>query len=113
MIIENYKPIHKGVIIATFNLKIPKWGNFLIKGITLFEKNGGRWISFPSQAYTNQQGEKKYSSHCYFEDKDMHVKFQEIVMEAIKSHLEKNPSLKNAPKIQEKEAYPESNGVPF
>ncbi len=116
MIIENFKPVYKGIILATFNLKVPKWGNFVIRGLTLWEKNGARWFSFPSQSFNNQAGEKKYAPHCLFEDKDMHIKFQELVMAAIKDFLDKNPSMRQAPVHKETQAMPQvpdQEGVPF
>lgn len=96
--IQNYKPVNKGVVIATFNAKIQKWGDFIIRDLTLFEKNGSRWVSMPSKQYTNQAGEKKYFSYCLFENPDVAKKFNEKILEEVKILLMKNPSLGQAPK---------------
>ncbi len=90
MIIEHYKSINKGAVLGSFNIKVEKWGNFIIRDCTHFNKNGAEWISFPSKQYKTESGETKYFSYCLFEDKDVSQKFQNLVMLSLKSYLEKN-----------------------
>jgi len=100
--IINYKPVLNSVCLARFSIKIPKWGNFLIKDISLFSKNNHRWISFPSRSY-EEDGKKKYFQYNGFEDLQMMQSFQEKVLKALDEYT------KNLSANDEKE----NNGVPF
>jgi hypothetical protein len=68
--IINYKEINKGALKATCDVKMVKWGNFIIRGLAIFEKDGSRWVSFPSKEY-EKDGKKKWFPHCYFETDNM------------------------------------------
>jgi len=90
MEILKHKPINKGSISALISIKIPKWGDFVIKEIVIFEKNGGRWISFPQRTY-EKNGEKKYYSLNSFSSGEVFDKFQKQVLQALDEYLKKNP----------------------
>lgn len=70
MEITEFKPLNKGFLEAQVSLKIPKWGNFFIKGVKVFEKEGSRWITFPSHEY-EKDGKKKFYPYCGFETNEM------------------------------------------
>lgn len=86
--ILSFRPHHKGNLIGFVNIKIPKWGNFIIKDISLFEKNEGRWLNFPSRSY-EENGEKKYSYYNCFEDQTMKSNFDHEVFKALDLYLQK------------------------
>lgn len=96
MEIMKYKPVGKGSLVATFNLKIPKWGNFIINEMKYFNKNGQRWIAFPSKEY-EKEGEKKYYHLNNFEAPEMQEKFRDQVIKAIDDYLIKNPTPPSSP----------------
>lgn len=105
MEITQYKAVNKGPLIATINLKLPKWGGFIIRDIMYFKKADSRWISFPSRQY-EAEGVKKYYSYCMFEDREQMNIFQIKVIEAIDQYILANP--------EQKEALPaESGECPF
>lgn len=56
---------------------VDKW-DLEINGITLFEKDGKRWINFPSKEYM-KDGQKKYAPTFRFRDKKNFEKFCEVV----------------------------------
>jgi len=90
MIIENFKVINKGAVKAHFDLKITKWGNFIIHGMVLFEKNGHKWINFPSFSIADKEtGKMKYLSHCHFESRETNDAFSEKLMPLIQEELRK------------------------
>lgn len=87
MEILNYKHLNKGVVQATFTLKIPKWGDFLIKEMTLMEKGEMRWVNFPQRPYETESGEKKYYAYVGFENFDITKKFQAEVLKVVDAFL--------------------------
>ena len=84
--ITKYKPIDKGTIFASFDIKIPKWGNFFIREILYFKKENQRWISFPSKQY-EKEGEKKYYPYNGFDDGAMTKAFQDKVFDALDKYI--------------------------
>lgn len=91
MQIKNLKPINKGFLVCSFDLVIPKWGNFVIHGCTLFTKNDRKWFTFPSFAIDDREtpGNKKYLSHCRFEEKETMDAFSLKVIPLVECELEK------------------------
>lgn len=68
---------------------IPKWGNFWIRGLKLFEKDGSRWIAFPSEN-VEQEGKKSYYSWAGFESKETFEAFRKEVMKALSEYTTDN-----------------------
>ena len=93
MKISHYKAIGKGAMVASFNLTLPKMGDFQIRGITLFESNGKRWITMPSRAYDDpaDPSKKKYFAYVGFEDRAVNQKFQDSVMKVLDEHIKTLP----------------------
>lgn len=75
----------KGSLLATINIKLPKMKNFVINNITVWEKNGKRWISMPSREYESE-GKKKFFAHCRFEDRDLNDQFQNAILDAFEQY---------------------------
>jgi len=91
--IQNYKHLGKGYLQGTCDIKIPLWGNFIIYGISIFEKDGKKWISFPSREY-EKEGQKKWFQHCRFESENMSEAFRnEFFKELDKYQKANNPSV--------------------
>lgn len=87
--ILNYKPIPNSLKVASFTVKIPKWGNFLIRDCCLFKKDNQKWVSFPSRPY-EVEGKKKYFSFVGFEDLKMLKDFQDKIMQALEPYIVEN-----------------------
>lgn len=68
--ILNFKSINKGHILGTCDIRLPKWGNFMIYKLTIFEKNENRWVSFPSEKFI-KDGQKYYIALCRFESPNL------------------------------------------
>lgn len=77
-----YKPINKGTLLGYVDLYIPKMG-LEIYGCSFHQKDGRRWINFPSKEYTDEQGEKKYSATVRFREKSQMEDFSRVAKEAI------------------------------
>ncbi len=87
MEIIKFKPIDKGFLKAEIDVKLPKWGNFIIRKIKVFEKDGGKWLSFPSEEY-EKDGKKQYYQLCLFEDKAMLEMFHKHFFMAFEKYLD-------------------------
>jgi len=96
MKIENYKEIRKGSIVSSFNLTLPKWNDFQIRGITLFESNGKRWISMPSRQYDDPAtGKKKYYPYVAFVNRELNDKFNEMIIQTLDEYVKsQSPNVK-------------------
>lgn len=95
--ISKVQMINKGHLVAKCDVRIPTW-KFTIHGVTIFEKNGSRWVSMPSQQY-EKDGQKKFFPHCRFDDMDILEKFQAEVKKLFEAWLSTNAQI---PKVEEK-----------
>ena len=130
MKIIQYKSVDKGATRGYITLFVSKW-QLTIYNITLYEKDGKMWISFPSKSY-EADGKTKYFSFLRFETPEMMTKFQDAVINAWKEQqgtqakLTSTPptankiapktTLQNNPILREsREAYinDERDGLPF
>ncbi|MFO7745451.1 MAG: hypothetical protein R6V36_08710 [Psychroflexus sp.] len=76
-----YTRINKGSCLGLATLFIDKWG-VEITGISLHQKNGKRWISFPAKQY-EKDGQTKYMPYFRFPDKNLYERFCAMAKEAI------------------------------
>jgi hypothetical protein len=86
MNIIDYKPVGKGYLQGTFNLKIEKWGNCIMRDLCFFQKGDRKWITLPSRQY-EENGEKKFFPLITFEDAKMLSTFQRQVLTALEIHI--------------------------
>lgn len=89
-----FKHVGKGVLVASFNIFVPKWG-VEIFDMSLCMKDGKRWINFPQSTY-EKDGEKKYWPYVKFRDKAHHELFQEKVKQAIDKYCESQNSISSS-----------------
>lgn len=83
--------------VALINIIIPKWADFFIEDIKVFQKNGHYWIKFPERSEKNEQsGEIKYFPRSGFHSKDIHEKFEKQVLSAIDDYVKKNQNIGNS-----------------
>ena len=76
-----FKAKNSGALQGFADIYIPKWG-VEIFGVSLFMKNGHRWVSFPSRESV-VDGEKKYWPYLRFKEKGHMDVFAKKVMDAI------------------------------
>ena len=57
--VSNAKVLRKNTLIGCFDLQMPS--GLIVRGAMLFEKNGKRWIGFPSREWVKSDGTKSYS----------------------------------------------------
>jgi len=79
--------VNKGHLVGFAELYIPRW-KAIIKGVKLYEKDGARWVSMPSEKYTDKEGNDRYSPIIKFTEQDVTDKFCEQAKQAIDAWIE-------------------------
>jgi hypothetical protein len=88
-----YKPYHKGHLLGFADIFVPKWG-VEIYGLTLYEKDGRKWVNFPSRSY-EKDGEKKNAPYFRFPESEHYTLFCSQVREAIGEKIQDQQGEKN------------------
>jgi len=76
--ITNAKRIDKNTLVGKFDLEMPS--GLKISGMMLFEKDGKRWVNFPSREWVGDDGAKQYSPFLEFASKEARGRFQTAVL---------------------------------
>jgi len=87
MEISNLRKINKGSLIASFDVVFPKWAQFTIHDCKLFEKEGKRWISFPSIPF-EKDGKTMYKKTISFEE-EAYKKIQFTLKNLVEDEMHK------------------------
>lgn len=111
MEIVDYKEINKNCLQGFFDLKIEKWGNFIIRELAIFNKGNERWIAYPSKKYESA-GKTKYYSFVTFEDPAFDKKFKEDVMNCLDKYLKTKQTNNKIDNIKDSNI-PEQDELPF
>ena len=77
-IVSNPKPLRKNSLLGFFDLQMPS--GLIVRGAMLFEKEGKRWIGFPSKEWVKSDGTKSYSPLLEFASKEIGEKFRKLVL---------------------------------
>lgn len=100
MKVLEYKQINKGSLLGSMSMQFEEWGGLIIRDITLFQKDGRRWLSFPSRAY-EKEGKTEYFQYVRFEDKVKHEEWQQKALRALQDYVNGVRSVKETfPKNQ-------------
>ena len=97
-----YKSVHKGTLLGYADLYIPKTG-LEIYGCSLYQKDGKRWINFPSKEYQDEVGQKKFAPMLRFRDKAHMEGFTKIAKEAIEKKCAEMGQSFQEPSYQDEE----------
>lgn len=88
--ILKFKEINKGFLQSSVNVKIKSW-DLILNKISIFNKNGNRWINFPQESY-EANGEKAYFPLVKIDNPQTLAKFQSAVLEAVDKYCKENKS---------------------
>ena len=72
-------------------------GDFAVHGITVYEKDGKRWVNMPQNSYT-ENGEKKYTDIFHPTTAESREQLGKAVLDEYRQHLENVQTAENAPK---------------
>jgi hypothetical protein len=80
MLFKTSSPRHirKGTLVGAFDLEMPS--GLKILGAMLFEKDGKRWVNFPSKEWIDKDGNKKYLPLLEFTSSEVRDRFQAEVL---------------------------------
>jgi hypothetical protein len=76
--ITNPKVIRKNSLIGFFDLEMPS--GLIVRGVMLLEKNGKRWINFPSKEFAKQDGTRGFIPLLEFSTREISDRFQGAVL---------------------------------
>jgi len=76
--ISNAKLLRKNSLVGSFDLELPS--GMIVRGAMLFEKNGKRWVNFPSREYQKPDGSKGYLPLLEFATREISDNFQRQVL---------------------------------
>jgi hypothetical protein len=76
--ITNFRRLDKNSLRGVFDLELPS--GLKINRCMLFEKNGKRWVGFPSEKFTKRDGTTSYSPILEFSSREVSDKFQKAVL---------------------------------
>ncbi len=76
--ISNARVIRKNSLIGSFDLEMPL--GLIVRGVMLHEKNGKRWVNFPSKEWVKPDGAKQYFPLLEFASNDVRDRFQRQVL---------------------------------
>jgi hypothetical protein len=82
----DYRPINKNTLLGYATIYVPKW-DLDLYDIAYCQKDGRRWVNFPSKVYA-KDGETKYSSYYRFRERINYDKFCKSIKEAIEKKIE-------------------------
>jgi hypothetical protein len=76
--VSNPTLLNRNSLRGFFDLETPS--GLIVRGAMLFEKNGKRWVGFPSKEWTKQDGTKGYNPLLEFASREISDKFQAAVL---------------------------------
>jgi hypothetical protein len=85
MRILNFRKFEKKTLRGFLEVELPS--GMCIRDLTLHEKHDSRWIGYPSKPYTKEDGSQSWLNQIWFEDKQIHRKFQNQILSALDTYL--------------------------
>ena len=83
----NYRAINKANLLGYATIRVPKW-KCSFKNIAYCQKEGARWISFPTKTFMKDGKECRYSEVRL--DEDIYKPFCEAAKKAIEAFISKD-----------------------
>lgn len=106
-----FKSYQKGCLLGFATLYVENI-KMEIRGCTLNQKDGKRWVSMPSTPY-QKDGETKYQSINYFPEKGDSEQFSEAAKRAIEAFCAEESKKEAEPKVEVKSEFSDLGECPF
>jgi len=109
-----YKSYSNGALMGFADFYVEKMG-LEIYGCSIFQKNGKRWISFPSKEYKNEQNETKWAPSLRFRQREHMDAFSASALKALDEWCLANPQQEEPQQAtyQPQEVQDPNSGIPF
>jgi hypothetical protein len=78
--ILGFKPFEKNTLRGFFDIELAS--GLILRGCTLHEKNGRRWVGLPAKPYGTDTGAQSWAAIVDFRDKRTAARFQELATAA-------------------------------
>src|SRR5690348_13620190 len=78
--ILGFKPFEKNTLRGFFDIELAS--GLILRGCTLHEKNGRRWVGLPAKPYAANDGAQSWAAIVDFRDKRTAARFQELATAA-------------------------------
>lgn len=113
--IVKFTSVDKKALRGLVTVKVPKWGNFIIRDLSYFESGPRRWVSWPTKG-EQVDGVIKYTPTCQFESSEISSAFLKQVLDELTNYLNSQRVSQAAPTPRintEEQLHLTANGVPF
>lgn len=90
MRVLKFQPHEKNTLRGFLEVEMPS--GMCVRDLTLHKKNGKRWIGYPSKPFTKEDGSQGWVNQIWFEDKEIHSKFQAQILAAFDTYQEERGS---------------------
>lgn len=91
--IIHYEPLDKGSHKGFIDVKMHKWGGWVLAHVSLMQKGNSRWISFP--AYKKGDGEEiKWLPTGYYESSELQKRLTSEILKAFDEYIKPTKTLK-------------------
>lgn len=90
MKIKEFRPFEKGFLKGFATIVLDKFAGLEINSVSVFDKNGVRWMSFPSRQYESE-GKKMYAGYLKFPDSGVMKRFQDDFFKELDAWIKANP----------------------
>jgi hypothetical protein len=77
-VVTDARLVRKNSLVGTFDVEMPS--GLIVRGAMLLEKNGSRWINFPSKKWIKPDGSKGFFPLLEFKDRATRDRFQAHVL---------------------------------
>lgn len=104
-VVDVKKTEGNAAMLASFRIRFDS--GLILNKLRLMVTDGRRWISFPAEKYTNNEGKASYSNYFHFEDKDRKNAFDKHFIPAVEKLL------CNAPDDESTKPFVEDKEIPF
>jgi hypothetical protein len=88
--IIKYKAVDKGALQGFVSIYVDKFG-LEINDISIFKKDGKRWVNFPSRTYDDKEGQKKYWAYLKFRESAHHEAFTKQLLDVVDKYRPEPP----------------------
>jgi hypothetical protein len=84
MNISNYRPVNQGCKLALFDVELPAM-QMIFRNMAFMEKNGKRWVNFPSFCQEDPSGKKEFFPYFEFNSPEKNKALQKKLVEALEA----------------------------
>jgi hypothetical protein len=86
IVIADWRPHSKNTLRGFFTAVLPS--GLVLHDLMLHERNGARWVGFPSREWKDAEGNRQFACLIDFSSRATANRFREQVLDALDAYLE-------------------------